>query len=198
MTDLSMRDRVAVKVVTDESQARLISDPMRREMLRLLSRRALTEKELSRMIGLSPPSIGHHLKALTEGELISKTRSEAGGHGIVQKWYIATAQAFIVDREHLPNDVRRYFMPIDIERARAVAACLSLIRDRVSPSTRNMETLTHQVCRAICKAAEKYRGPMEDDPEKIIHQIYSQALRDTESVNSTLKPLLKPIEVSIA
>src|SRR3989442_11961203 len=167
--DSFIRDRQAVKVVTDESQARLISDPMRREMLRLLSRRALTEKELSRLIGLSPPSIGHHLKALKEGQLISKVRSGAGEHGIIQKWYIATAQAFIVDREGLPNDVRRYFMPIDIERARGVTACLSLIRDSVKPSTKSMETLTHQVCKAICKAAEKYRGPFKDDPEQVIH-----------------------------
>src|SRR2546426_6928531 len=106
MTDLSMRDRVAVKVVTDESQARLISDPMRREMLRLLSRRALTEKELSKIMGLSPPSIGHHLKALREGELISQVRSEAGGHGVNQKGYIGNAQACIADPERLPNDVR--------------------------------------------------------------------------------------------
>jgi hypothetical protein len=61
-----------------------------------------------------------------------------------------------------------------------------------------METLTHQVCKAICKAAEKYRGPVEDDPEKVIHQIYSEALRNTEAVNSTLRPFLRPIEVSVA
>ncbi len=194
--DSFIRDRKAVKVVTDESQARLISDPMRREMLRLLSRRALTEKELSRIIGLSAPSIGHHLKALKEGELISKVRSEAGEHGIVQKWYIATAQAFIVDRERLPNDVRRYFMPIDIERARGVTACLSLIMDAFKPSTRSMEMLTHQVCKAICQTAEKYQGPLEDDPEKVIHQIYSKALRHTEAVNSTLRPLLRHVEIS--
>jgi len=196
--DSFTRDRRAVEVVTDESQARLIADPMRREMLRLLSRRALTEKELSKIIGLSPPSIGYHLKALNEGELISKVRSEAGGHGIIQKWYIANAQAFIVDRDRLPNDVRRYFMPIDMERARGVTACLSLLGESVASSTRSMETLTHQVCKAICKAAEKYRGPVEDDPEKVIHQIYAEALRNTEAVNLTLRPFLRPIEVSVA
>jgi DNA-binding transcriptional ArsR family regulator len=169
---------------------------MRREMLRLLSRRALTEKELSRIMGLSPPSIGHHLNALREGELISKVRSEAGGHGIIQKWYVANAQAFIVDRERLPNDVRRYFMPIDIERARGVTACMSVLGKSVASSTRSMETLTHQVCRAIFRTAEKYRGPLEDDPEKVIHQIYSEALRNTEAVNSTLRPFLRPIELS--
>jgi len=196
--DLSMRDRVPVKVVTDESQARLISDPMRREMLRLLSRRDLTERELSRIIGLSPPSVGHHLKALKDGELISKVRSEAGEHGIIQKWYIANAQAFIVDRERLPNDVRRYFMPIDIERARGVTACLSLFGETVAPSTRSMETLTHQVCKAICKTAEKYQGPLEDDPERVMHQIYSKALTHTEAVNSTLRQFLRPIEISVS
>jgi len=187
---------VAVKVVTDESEARLIVDPMRREMLRLLSRRALTEKELSRTIGLSPPSIGHHLKALKKGQLISSVRSEVGGHGIVQKWYLANAQAFIVDRERLPNDVRRYFMAMDIERARGIAACLSLLGNDVQPSTRSMEMLTQQVCKSICKTAEKYRGPLEQDPEKIVHQIYSTALRNTESVNSTIRPLIRPIELS--
>ena len=189
---------MAVKVVRDESQAKLISDPMRREMLRLLSRRALTEKELSKIMGLSPPSIGHHLKALREEELISKVRSEAGGHGIIQKWYIANAQAFIVDRERLPNDVRRYFMPIDIERARGVTACLSLFGETVAPSTRSMETLTHQVCKAICKTAEKYQGPLEDDPERVMHQVFSKALRHTEAVNSALRQFLRPIEISVS
>src|SRR3989442_7731950 len=115
--DLSMRERAAVKVVTDESQARLISDPMRREMLRLLSRRALTEKELSKIMGLSPPSIGHHLKALREGALISQVRSEAGGHRVIQQWHIVNARAFIVDRERLSNDVRRYILSIGIVKA---------------------------------------------------------------------------------
>jgi len=85
---------------------------------------------------------------------------------------------------------------MDIERARGVAACLSLIGDEVLPSTKNMEMLTHQVCKSICKIAEKYRGPVEQDPEKIIHQIYSQALRDAKSVTSSLRQLIKPIEVS--
>jgi len=71
---------VPVKVVSDESQASLIVDPMRREILRLLSKQALTEKELSDIIGLSPPSIGHHLKTLTRGQLISEVRREAGAH----------------------------------------------------------------------------------------------------------------------
>ena len=165
-------------------------------MLRLLSRRALTERDLSRTIGLSPPSIGHHLKALKKGRLISTVRNEEGEHGIVQKWYLADAQAFIVDRDRLPNDVRRYFMAMDIERSRGVAACLSLLGHDVQPSTRSMEMLTQQVCKSICKTAERYRGPVEQDPEKVIHQIYSQALKNTESVSSTLRPLIRPIELS--
>lgn len=174
---MSIRERVPVKVVTDESQARLIHDPMRREILRLLSRRSLTEKELADLTGLSPPSIGHHLKELTQGRLISMVRKEAGRRGIVQKWYLADAQAFVVDREHLPTDIRRYFMPIDIERARGVSACLSFLGNNVTPSTRHMESFTQQLCNAICRVAEKYAGPLEDDPERIVHQLCVNALR---------------------
>jgi DNA-binding transcriptional ArsR family regulator len=168
---------VPVRVVAHESQARLLFDPMRREILRLLSRRAFSERELSEIIGITPPSIGHHLKALKEGQFISIVRREVGKQGIVQKWYLANAQAFIVDRERVPDDVRRYFMAIDIERTRGVAACMSLMRGGGISSTKSMESLTQQICNAICKAAEKYPGRLEEDPETVVHQMYVQALK---------------------
>jgi len=171
---------VPVKVVSDESQARLIFDSMRREILRLLSKRALTEKELSDIIGISPPSIGHHLKALTQGELISEVRREAGTHGIVQKWYMSNAQAFVVDRDPLRDDIRRYFMPMDIERTRGIVACLSLLKDSVTPSTRQMENLTGQICTALVDTARNYDGKLEDDPERTIHRLYVRSLRRLE------------------
>jgi len=179
---LYAQKRVPVKVIDDESQAKLIFDSMRREILRLLSKRAFTEKQLSDIIGISPPSIGHHLKALTRGDLISEVRREAGSHGIVQKWYMSNAQAFVVDRDPLRNDIRRYFMPMDIERTRGVVACLSLLRDSVTPSTRQMESLTRQICTALVKTARNYDGSIEDDPERTIHRLYVRALRQLEII----------------
>jgi DNA-binding transcriptional ArsR family regulator len=175
---LSKIAQLPIKVVTSESQARLISDPMRQEILRLLSRRVHTAKELSEIIGLTPPSIGHHLKTLVNGELVSIVRQEPESHGIMQKWYQADAQAFIVDKERLSNQVRRYFMPMDIERARSVSACLSIINNGLTPSsTADLENLTHKICKSICKTAEKFSFQLDADPEKIVHRLYVDALR---------------------
>ena len=178
--DSPIQTQVPVKMIDDESQARLIFDPIRREMLRLLSRRPLTEKGLSDAIGISPPSIHHHLKALTRGELISIVRKEAGAHGIVQKWYTSNAQAYIVDRDNLRDSIRRYFMPMDIERARGITATLSLLQGNVAPSTRQMESLTRRVCTALCETAQRYKGGLEDDPERIIHRLYVEAFRQLD------------------
>jgi DNA-binding transcriptional ArsR family regulator len=152
-------------------------DPMRTEILRLLSRRAYTAKELSEIIGLTPPSIGHHLKALVRGELISLVLQEPESHGIMQKWYQSNAQTFVVDKEQLSTTTRRYFMPVDIERARAVSACLSILRDNIKPSTVFAENLTHQICKSLCKTARVFNGQRESDPEHVVHRLYVEALR---------------------
>jgi len=150
---------------------------MRREILRLLARRAQTAKELSETIGLTPPSIGHHLKALLQGQLVSVIRNAPESHGIMQKWYQSTAQAFIVDMEQLPRDIRRYFMPIYIERARMISACVSIFKNNIIPSTGHIENLTHEVCRALCKTAQKLDDQLESDPEKVVNRLYVEALR---------------------
>jgi DNA-binding transcriptional ArsR family regulator len=172
----SKQARVPVKLITDESQARLIFDPMRREILRLLSRKALTEKELVGILGITAPSVDHHLRALLRGNLISLVKKEAGRHGIVQKWYMADAEAFIVERDRLRPDIRRYFMPLDIERTRGAVAVLSLLRGGVIPSTDYMENMTRQMCTALANASKNYTGLMQDDPERTIHSLYVNAL----------------------
>lgn len=145
--------------------------------MRLLAKEALTEKELSKSLGISPPSVDHHLKALMRGQLISVVRKEAGTRGIVQKWYMSNAEAFIVDRDRLPNEIRRYFMPMDMERARGIIAAMSLLKGTPNPSTSQMESLTRRMCSALTKAAQNYRGQLEDDPERTIHALYVEALK---------------------
>jgi DNA-binding transcriptional ArsR family regulator len=174
---------VPVKLITDEYQARLISDPMRREILRLLSRKALTEKELAKTLGITAPSVDHHLNALLRGDLISIVKKESGSHGIMQKWYRANAEAFIVEKDHLRADIRRYFMPMDIERTRGIVALLSLLKGGVTPSTGYMETMTRQICTAMANASKHYGGALQEDPELTIHSLYVNALR--EALNLT-------------
>jgi hypothetical protein len=106
-------------------------------------------------------------------------RKEAGSHGIVQKWYMATAQVFIVDRDQLPNEVRRYFMPIDIERTRVLIACISLMKNKVRTSTQTVENLTGQIGTLLTRAAHNYRGGLEDDPERVWNKLYIDAFKET-------------------
>jgi DNA-binding transcriptional ArsR family regulator len=169
--------RVPVKLIREESQARLIFDPMRREILRLLSRKALTQKELADILDVTAPSVDHHLRALTGGGLISAVKKEPGTHGIVQKWYRANAEAFLVDRDRCRPGIRRYFMPMDIERTRGVVATLSMLKRDITPSTTYMEGMTRQICTALASSAEHYEGVMRDDPELTIHALYVDALR---------------------
>ncbi len=175
----TLHTRAAIKVVAKESEARLLVDPMRREILRLISREALTEKDLSSELGLTAPSIGYHLKSLSDGNLISMVRSKPESHGIVQKWYLADAQAFIVDKEHLPSEIKRYFMPMDIERARGVIASRALFDGEAGPpSTESMERLAQMLCKSIVKTAHGYETRQSDeDPELIIHGLYKEAIK---------------------
>lgn len=169
-----------LKVIRDESQARLLFDPIRREILRLLSRQALTEKELSDIIGISAPSMSFHLKALARGQFIMVVKREAGIRGIVQKWYRSVAQAFIVDRDRLPDKIRRYFMAMDMERARGVAAASVVWTKGSKLSERGLESLTREICTLIARSAQNYKGGLEDDPEKVFQRIYVDALKQLE------------------
>ncbi len=117
------------------------------------------------------------MKALVKGDIISVVREEPESHGIMQKWYQANAQAFMVDKEQLSNAVRRYFMPLDIERARSVSACLSIIKNNIRPTTTFTEGLTHQICKSLCQVAYKFNSQLESDPEQVVHRLYVEALR---------------------
>jgi DNA-binding transcriptional ArsR family regulator len=182
----SRSPRVPVKIITDENQARLIFDPMRREILRLLSKKALAQKDLADLLGITAPSVDHHLKALLRGNLISVVRKGAGSHGIVQKWYMADAEAFIVDRDRLQPEIRRYFMPMDIERTRGVVALLSLLKGGVTPSTGYMESLTRQICTALTNASRQYAGGRQADPEMTIHSLYVNALKQIPGLSRSV------------
>jgi DNA-binding transcriptional ArsR family regulator len=150
---------------------------MRKEILRLLSKKAMAQKEVADILGITAPSVDHHLKALLKGNLISVVKKEVGPHGILQKWYMADAEAFIVERDRLRPDIRRYFMPMDIERTRGVVALLSLLKGGVTPSTSYMESMTRQMCTALANAAKNYSGVMQYDPELTIHALYVNALK---------------------
>ena len=84
-----------LKVVNDPDVAKLFSDPIRREILHLLTHREMSAADLVKETGKNYSSIVYHLKLLEDSELIDNVREE-----IVQKkvqvYYRATAWSFHV------------------------------------------------------------------------------------------------------
>lgn len=172
--------RSAVRIIRDEAVAKLLTDPMRREILRLLADDVLTETELSDILGLSLPSVGYHLKALLRSGLIFVARRELEEHGIVQKFYQTKALVHIIDLDNMPLYIRRYLTPVQLERARGMLAGLSIEKGtRLSLSSDFIEKFASSLAKIVVKAAEKYEGsPASGDPEGIINSVYREALRE--------------------
>ncbi len=168
-----------MRVVHDENDAKLLTDPMRREILKLLAREAMTENDLAETLGLSAPSVGYHLRGLKRRGFIALVRKEPEEHGIIQKFYHTNALVHIIDKENLPLHIRRYFMPVELERARGVAATLSVLNSfRTTPSSQLMEKLANSLSTAISRTATKYPEPSgSSDPEVLVHNIYRESLK---------------------
>src|SRR5262245_32701888 len=169
---------------------------MRREILRLLAKEALTSRKLSEMVGLSAPTVGHHLAALKKAGLVEIVGTEVETHGIVQKFYRATSQAHVVETRRLSPALKRYFMPSRIERTRGMLAALSLIRGGESKlSSEEVETATEDLARYILEAAERRRGAETGkDPEQVLNEIYKEGLSNLIKARPNIFPgLAKPL-----
>jgi DNA-binding transcriptional ArsR family regulator len=164
-------------VITDPRTARILVDPMRREMLRLLAERAMTENELADALGLSNPSVGHHLKILKDAGLIRISRREVEAHGILQKFYETSALAYFVDGRRMPLEVERYFMPVGLERARGILAAFSVMQDESrSIGTRELEEFARILSASVIDTAAKHSKAMRKGREAVIGGIYRDAL----------------------
>lgn len=166
-----------VEVITDPSKAKILVDPMRREVVRLLAERPMTENELAEALGLSDPSVGHHLKILRQSGIIRLARKEVEEHGIVQKFYETKALAYFVDPRGMPLEVERYFMPVSLERARGIVAAASLVTDNPERvSTDELEDFAKILSSAIVQVAPKYCRRWKGDREELIIRLYRDAL----------------------
>jgi DNA-binding transcriptional ArsR family regulator len=167
-----------VEVITDPDRAKVLVDPMRREIVRLLARCPMTENELGEALAFSDPSVGHHLKILTRSGLIRVARKEVEEHGILQKFYEAKALAYFVDSQAMPLEVERYFMPVSLERTRGMFAALGILAGEPQQiSTEELEQFTKILASAIVQAAPKYSKRWKGDREELIIRIYGDALR---------------------
>ncbi len=168
----------SIQVVRDMAGARLLLDPMRREILRILGPKPLTGSHLSKTLGLSPASVSYHLRALERGGFITMVRAEAGNHGITQKLYKPNADVFLVDKTNLPIHMRHCFMPAEVERVRGLMASLTPSKDApFDYSTGLLERVCESFSDALLDVAQVQPVYMDDDPERVINHLYREAFR---------------------
>ena len=180
------------QVVSEVRIARLLVDPVKRQILRHLAEKELTQKQLGELLGMADPSIYYHLKELKAAKLVRIARSEAESHGILQKFYEASASYLIVDYGKMPLDLRRYFLAVNLERLRGIFAILRTLRGiQVSLSSSEMEKVADQVAYFLAEVAKEYHDPsFAGDRESLIINLYADALQRAIYENPTgMEPL---------
>jgi DNA-binding transcriptional ArsR family regulator len=167
-----------VRVINDPEAAKLISDPMRRAILNLLRRKALTEAALAASLGLTDGTVNYHLRLLRKIGFLTIARTEVEEHGIMQKFYAPSAYLYLPDVESLPKEVSRYYYPINIERIRGVMCSDGERTARLRLAGTDVDTLGEELAKELVKVARRY-SEMEvnqGEGEELVNEIYREAL----------------------
>jgi len=169
--------RKAVYIVGDPESISLLADFTRTEILRLLNKRPMTETQLSEQLGLTKAAVGYHLHLLRDAGLIKIEKIEAEKHGILQKYYTPRAVLLIIDRDHIPKDVQRYFIRTQIEHLRGMFSTFKLYHHVSEVSSRTLEKLAVAMLKQLKIVGQKHMkdvAPKEAEALRI--KIYAEAL----------------------
>jgi len=171
-----------VRIIRDLETIELLTDLVRREILRLLAVEPLTQTQLAEKMMLTKPSMSHHLQLLRKAGLIRINRAEVGSHGILEKYYEPTAKLFIEDWEKVPSDLRRYFIHSHMERLRGMLSVFQLIAQErgqnIEVSSNEVRELAETTAKHIVIIGERYEKTETDiDRETLLIRIYSETLR---------------------
>jgi molybdate-binding protein/DNA-binding HxlR family transcriptional regulator len=93
---------IEIEQIKDFDQIKIISDPHRLAILRLLMASPATLTQLGRVMGEHPAWIRHHLKQLEAAGLVEMKTAQVSG-GFVEKYYRAKARAFYLQEMILPE-----------------------------------------------------------------------------------------------
>jgi putative molybdopterin biosynthesis protein len=91
-----------VTFVNSFNQIKVLTDPRRLSILRLLMAEPATLTQLGQILGEHPAWVRHHLKKLEEVDLVEMITAQVSG-GFVEKYYQAKARAFILQQTILPE-----------------------------------------------------------------------------------------------
>jgi predicted transcriptional regulator len=170
-----------VRVISKPQIIKVLADPVRREILRLLRYEPQTQTQLARELNLTKPSIKHHIQLLRQSRLIKIAYRQVESHGIVQKYFQPTSSLFIEDFEKTPTNLQKYFLQLHIERLRGMLSVFQLIgKKRGNPITvtpNELKDLAHEIAKQLAHVARKYDNIAESlNRETLLVTIYSEAL----------------------
>ena len=165
-----------VEIIKDSEVAKLISDPMRRGILNLLRRRAMSQSELAESLGLTDGTVNYHLGLLRSAGFLRVARVEMEEHGIMQKFYVSTAYLYLPDAGSLPLEAARYYYPVNIERMRGVLSAGNQMHARLP--ILDVDALAEDLAKEVVKVAGEYVGKevSQGKGEEQVNEIYSRAL----------------------
>jgi DNA-binding transcriptional ArsR family regulator len=171
------KPRKAVYIVDAPDSISLLADFTRTEILRLLSKYPMTETQLSGQLGLTKAAVGYHLHLLMDAGLINVDKVEAEKHGILQKFYTPLANLFIIDPAHIPEDVQRYFIRMQIEHLRGMFSVFQLYHHVSKFSSKTLEKLAIAMLKQLKIVGQKHMKDMaRGDAESLRVKIYAEAL----------------------
>jgi DNA-binding transcriptional ArsR family regulator len=118
--DYELADRIAL---TEPSQVKALSHPLRTTILHLLHERAATVSELAAALERPKSTVAHHVKVLAEAGLLQVVRTRRV-RAIEERFYGRTARLFYVsvERDADGEEVPRDFNDFEVAARESVAA----------------------------------------------------------------------------
>jgi DNA-binding transcriptional ArsR family regulator len=178
---IRMTKKKAVVVIRDPKIILMMSDPIRKEIHRLLSKKFMTEKELSALLGITKASVGYHLRLLKDAGIIRIQRTSIEQHGILQKFCETSSVHFVVDYERVPLMVRKHYLDVHMERLRGILSLLQAVRREkgrhISINSDIVEELAEDIAKSIVAVGVEHEGQETDlDRETYLTILYGEAL----------------------
>jgi DNA-binding transcriptional ArsR family regulator len=163
----AQKSRRIVLIVEDPEVIRLLSSFIKSEILRLLSKKPMTETQLSKVLELTKSAVGYHLRPLRDADLIKIDRYETQEHGI-SKYYTTVASLFVVDPDSMPEDVKRYFLETQMMRLEGMLSVFRLNGKIKKVSPESLEKLAEAMLKQLKVVGQKY-STEKAKPVKLNH-----------------------------
>ena len=164
--------------VENSKDIQVLAHFIHREIIQLLSEQPMTQTELSKTLGLTKSAIGYHLKQLMQANLIYIKRFEVERHGIQQKFYSPTATFILAPYGRTPDNIKRYFIQMQIEHVIGMLAALQSVRTRfLKVNSETIEKLAIMLWKQLEQTCKKYeKHNVIETTQDIKTMIYTDAL----------------------